>query len=49
MASVGHSGPYCKAGVNALMDACDDVPQVAFVIVMIRSELDERGYLEMTS
>ena len=23
------------------MDACDDVPQVAFVVVMIRSELDD--------
>lgn len=26
------------------MDACDDVPKVAFVVVMIKSELDERGY-----
>ena len=26
------------------MDACDDVPQVAFVVVMIKSDLDERGY-----
>ena len=26
------------------MDAVDDVPQVAFVVVMIRSDLDERGY-----
>ena len=33
-----------KVFLNALMDACDDVPRVAFVVVMIRSELDERGY-----
>ena len=25
------------------MDACDDVPRVAFVVVMIRSELDPSG------
>lgn len=36
--------PNEKAFLNALMDACDDVPRVAFVVVMIRSELDERGY-----
>lgn len=36
--------PSEKAFLNALMDACDDVPRVAFVVVMIRSELDERGY-----
>ncbi len=36
--------PNEKAFLNALMDACDDVPRVAFVLVMIRSELDERGY-----
>lgn len=36
--------PGEKAFLNALMDACDDVPRVAFVVVMIRSELDERGY-----
>jgi hypothetical protein len=30
--------------LNALMDACDDVPAVAFVVVMIRSELDPEGY-----
>lgn len=36
--------PGERAFLNALMDACDDVPQVAFVIVMIRSEADERGY-----
>jgi hypothetical protein len=36
--------PGEAAFLNALMDACDDVPRVAFVIVMIRSELDERGY-----
>ncbi|MGD1225784.1 DUF499 domain-containing protein [Streptomyces krungchingensis] len=38
------SMPSEKAFLNALMDACDDVPRVAFVVVMIRSELDERGY-----
>ena len=36
--------PNEKAFLNALMDACDDVPRVAFVVVMIRSELDEQGY-----
>nr|WP_239071825.1 DUF499 domain-containing protein [Amycolatopsis sp. SID8362] len=36
--------PGEKAFLNALMDACDDVPRVAFVVVMIRSDLDERGY-----
>ena len=36
--------PSEKAFLNALMDACDDVPRVAFIVVMIRSELDERGY-----
>ncbi|WP_405430447.1 DUF499 domain-containing protein [Streptomyces anulatus] len=36
--------PGEQAFLNALMDACDDVPRVAFVVVMIRSELDERGY-----
>lgn len=36
--------PGEKVFLNALMDACDDVPHVAFVVVMIRSELDERGY-----
>ncbi|MEV4615082.1 DUF499 domain-containing protein [Kitasatospora sp. NPDC049258] len=36
--------PGEKAFLNALMDACDDVPRVAFVLVMIRSEFDERGY-----
>jgi len=38
------SMPSEKAFLNALMDACDDVPRVAFVVVMIRSEFDERGY-----
>ena len=32
--------PGEKAFLNALMDACDDVPHVALVIVMIRSELE---------
>ncbi len=36
--------PNEKAFLNALMDACDDVPRVAMIVVMIRSELDERGY-----
>ncbi|MEU2727726.1 DUF499 domain-containing protein [Streptomyces griseoviridis] len=36
--------PGEKAFLNSLMDACGDVPRVAFVVVMIRSELDERGY-----
>ena len=30
--------------LNALMDACDDIPRVAFVVVMIRSDLDPEGY-----
>ncbi len=36
--------PGEQAFLNALMDACDDVPTVAFVVVMIRSELDPEGY-----
>ncbi|RIW43218.1 DUF499 domain-containing protein, partial [Micromonospora endophytica] len=46
LSDVAHIGtmPSEKAFLNALMDACDDVPRVAFVVVMIRSELDERGY-----
>lgn len=36
--------PNEKAFLNALMDACDDVPRIVCVVVMIRSELDERGY-----
>ena len=38
------SMPGEKAFLNSLMDAVDDVDQVAFVVVMIRSDLDERGY-----
>lgn len=38
------SMPSEQAFLNALMDACDDVPHVAFVVVMIRSELDPEGY-----
>ena len=38
------SMPGEKAFLNTLMDACDEVDQVAFVVVMIRSDLDERGY-----
>nr|WP_246106684.1 DUF499 domain-containing protein [Pseudonocardia kunmingensis] len=46
LADVAHidTMPSEKAFLNALLDACDDVPRVAFVVVMIRSELDERGY-----
>ena len=36
--------PGEQAFLNAMMDAVDDVPQVAFVTVMIRSDVDERGY-----
>lgn len=36
--------PAEQAFLNALMDACDDVPGVAFVLVMIRTELDPEGY-----
>jgi predicted AAA+ superfamily ATPase len=36
--------PGEQAFLNALMDACDDVPGVAFILVMIRSELDPEGY-----
>ncbi|HEV8647826.1 MAG TPA: DUF499 domain-containing protein [Actinomycetes bacterium] len=38
------SMPGEQAFLNSLMDAVDDVPQVAFVVVMIKSELDDRGY-----
>ena len=38
------SMPGEQAFLNSLMDAVDDVPQVAFVVVMIRSDLDDRGY-----
>jgi hypothetical protein len=40
------SMPAEMAFLNALLDAVDDVPQVAFVVVMIRSDADERGYTE---
>ena len=36
--------PTEQAFVDALMDACDDVPKVVFVLVMIRSDFDESGY-----
>lgn len=36
--------PGEQAFLNALMDACDDVSGVVFVVVMIRSELDPEGY-----
>lgn len=38
------SMPGEKAFLNNLMNAVNDVPRVAFVVVMIRSDLDERGY-----
>ncbi|MDQ2873493.1 MAG: DUF499 domain-containing protein [Actinomycetota bacterium] len=38
------SMPGEKAFLNNLTDAVDEVGQVAFVVVMIRSDLDERGY-----
>lgn len=38
--------PAEQAFLNALMDVVDDLPQVVFVVVMIRSEADERGYSE---
>lgn len=36
--------PAEQSFLNALMDACDDVPRVAFVLVMIRSDMDRQGY-----
>ena len=30
--------------LNSLFDACDDVPQVVFMLVMIRSDSDQHGY-----
>jgi hypothetical protein len=41
--------PTEQAFLNALMDACDDVPRVVFVVVMINSEIDERGYTPAAS
>lgn len=43
-AKVVDTMPGEKAFLNALADACDDVERVAFVVVMIRSELDQEGY-----
>jgi hypothetical protein len=43
-ASILESMPSEQAFLNALMDACDDVANVTFVVVMIRSELDPEGY-----
>lgn len=43
-AKVVDTMPGEKAFLNALADACDDVDRVAFVVVMIRSELDQEGY-----
>jgi hypothetical protein len=36
--------PGEQAFLNALTDAVDDQPQVALVVVMIRSDMDEKGY-----
>lgn len=38
--------PGEQAFLTALFDAVDEVPRVALVVVMIRSDLDERGYTE---
>lgn len=43
-ASVVDSMPGEKAFLSALMDACDDVPRVVCVVVMMRSEFDPEGY-----
>src|SRR5207247_2783927 len=43
-AGVVDTMPGEQGFLNALMDACDDVPGVVFVVVMIRSELDPEGY-----
>jgi hypothetical protein len=43
-AGVVDTMPGELAFLNALMDACDDVPSVALIVVMIRSELDPEGY-----
>ncbi|CAI7979124.1 DUF499 domain-containing protein [Frankia sp. Hr75.2] len=36
--------PGEQAFLNALTDAVDDQPQVALVVVLIRSDMDEKGY-----
>ena len=36
--------PGEQAFLNSLMDAVDEQPRIAFVVVMISSELDETGY-----
>jgi uncharacterized protein DUF499 len=38
--------PGEQAFLNALMDAVDELPRVAFVVVMMRSGVDEYGYNE---
>ena len=43
-AGVVDTMPGEQGFLNALMDACDDVAGVVFVVVMIRSELDPEGY-----
>lgn len=40
------SMPREQAFLNSLSDAVEDLPRVAFVVVMIRSDFDERGYPE---
>ena len=43
-AGVVDTMPGEQGFLNALMDACDDVAGVVFVVVLIRSELDPEGY-----
>jgi uncharacterized protein DUF499 len=38
--------PGEQAFLTSLFDAVDEVPRVALVVVMIRSDLDERGYTD---
>ena len=46
LSDVEHQGhmPSEQTFLNALMEAVGEVPRVAFVLVMIRSDYDERGY-----
>ena len=41
--------PGEQAFLSSLMDAVDEQPRVVFVVVMIRSELDEMGYGQAAS
>jgi hypothetical protein len=47
LSDAAHRGtlPGEQAFLNSLMDAADELPRVAVVVVMIRSERDDRGYL----